>query len=197
MLKKNALLLFLISLSFSVFAQTTKNFRFTPEKAYNGKPITIWYNPSGTSLAGKNGLKAVVYQYINYKWNAVDLNFSKADKEWKADFNIPANCGLLGLKFIAGDSVDNNHNLGYFILMNDKDRAGAMAPGAYAGWGLARSPKYGKDIPGYINFKGVSDTATYHWLNQEISYNPNSSLYWRSITLLRLRDLWAMLQHQN
>lgn len=174
MLKKNALLLFLISLSFSVFAQTTKNFRFTPEKAYNGKPITIWYNPAGTSLAGKNGLKAVVYQYINYKWDAVDLNFIKADKEWKADFNVPANCGVLGLKFTAGDSVDNNQNLGYFILMNDKDRAGAMAPGAYAGWGLARSPKYGKDIPGYINFKGVSDTATYHWLSQEISYNPKA-----------------------
>ncbi|WP_231424727.1 TlpA disulfide reductase family protein [Pedobacter sp. Leaf250] len=174
MSKKTSLLLLFISFSFSVLAQTTENFRFTPEKAYNGKPITIYYNPQGTKLEGKNDIRAVVYQYINYKWNAMDMKFTNAGKEWKAAFDVPADCGLLGFKFLGGDSVDNNKDQGYFILLNDKDRAGAMAPGAYIGWGYARSPKYGKDIKGYINFKGVSDTATYHWLNQEISFNQKS-----------------------
>ncbi|MFD2288071.1 redoxin domain-containing protein [Pedobacter petrophilus] len=174
MLKKIALLLLLTPLSIGLFAQSNDNFKFTPEKAYNGKPLTIYYNPAGTSLSGKKDVRAVVYQYINYKWNAVDLKFKAENKQWKADFNIPADCGLLGFKFIAGDSVDNNKNLGYFILMNDKDRESVMAPGAYIGWGYARSPQYGKDIPGYINFKGISDTATYHWLNQEISFNQKS-----------------------
>lgn len=173
-MKKTILLIVFTSISLTLFAQSTANFKYTPEKAYNGKPVKISYNPSGTALAKSKDINAVVYQYINYKWKAVDLKLIPADNQWKADFNTPANCGLLAFKFTSQGVVDNNHDQGYFIMMNDKDRMGVMAPGAYAGWGLARSPKYGKDIPGYINFKGISDTATFHWLNQEIIYNQKS-----------------------
>jgi len=174
MFKKIISLSLLITISCYIWAQSPENFKFTPEKAYNGKPVTIMYDASKTALAGKNNVKAVLYQYINYKWDATDLNLTGANNQWKGEFNIPQNCGLLGVKFVSGDLSDNNHDQGYFIMMFDKDRQGAMAPGAYAGWGLARSPKYGMDIPNYIKFEGVSDSATYHWLNQEISYNQSA-----------------------
>ncbi|MCX2475387.1 TlpA disulfide reductase family protein [Pedobacter sp. MC2016-05] len=171
MLKKTVLLIVFSSLSLGLLAQSTSNFTVTPEKPQNGSPIQISYNPVGTPLASAKEISAVVYQYINYHWNAVDLKLFLSEKKWKASFKTPIDCGLLAFKFKSPDTVDNNHDLGYFVMINDKDRKGALAPGAYAGWGLARSPKYGKDIPGYIKFKGISDTATFHWLNQEIYYN--------------------------
>lgn len=173
MLKKIILFSLFVSFSLAGFSQSS-NFKFTPEKAFNGKLITITYDASQTPLANKNSVNAIVYQYINYKWNAVDLKFVGGDNHWTADFKIPVNCGLLALKFTADTLSDNNNNQGYFIMVSDKDRPGLMAPGAYAGWGMARSPKYNMDIPNYLKTEGVSDSATYHWLNQEISFNQSS-----------------------
>lgn len=173
-LKKQFLCLLFLCFALNCIAQQNANFTFIPEKPTNGQTIQINYNAKGTSLEGKQKVDAVVYQYKNYKWVGADLSLNGSANHWQAKYDIPADCGLIALKFKSDTVVDNNHNMGYFILMNDKDRAGAMAPGAYAGWGLARSPKYGKDITGYINFKGISDTATYHWLSQEISYNQNA-----------------------
>lgn len=173
-MKKQFLFLIFLCYALNSIAQKNTNFTFSPEKPTNGQTIQINYNAKGTSLEGKQKVAAVVYQYKNYKWVGADLPFTGSANHWQAKFDIPFDCGLIALKFKSDTSVDNNHDMGYFILMNDKDRAGAMAPGAYAGWGLARSPKYGKDIPGYINFKGISDTATYHWLSQEISFNQNA-----------------------
>lgn len=173
-MKKQFLFLVLLCYALNSIAQQNANFTFSPEKPTNGQTIQINYDAKGTSLEGKQKIAAVVYQYKNYKWVGADLSLNGSANHWQAKYDVPVDCGLIALKFKSDTSVDNNHDIGYFILMNDKDRAGAMAPGAYAGWGLARSPKYGKDIPGYINFKGISDTATYHWLNQEISFNQNA-----------------------
>ncbi|WP_316739007.1 TlpA disulfide reductase family protein [Pedobacter aquatilis] len=173
MLKKIILLSLFISLSIVGFSQSP-NFTFNPQKPLNGKPLTISYDATETVLKGQKSVNAVVYQYNNYKWTAVDLKFNGSNNLWKAEFNVPANCGFLAFKFTADTLVDNNKDQGYFIMLGDKDRAGAMAPGAYAGWGMARSPKYNMDIPDYMKFVGVSDSATYHWLNQEISFNQSA-----------------------
>lgn len=174
MIHKTLTFLLFIALSINGFCQRTNNFRSLPEKPYNGKALTVFYNPSGTPLQNKESVNAVVYKYTDYKWEAADIKFVKAGKEWKSDLQVPINTGILAFKFVSGDSIDNNKDFGYFIMLNDKDRPGKMAPGGYIGWGFARSPSYGKNIPGYINFKGISDTATYHWLNQEILNNQKS-----------------------
>ncbi|CAM4415464.1 Thiol-disulfide isomerase or thioredoxin [Pedobacter westerhofensis] len=161
---------------FSAFAQSVypTNFTFLPERPENGSPVQLIYDAKGTPLAGKKNISAVVYQYKNYKWVGTDLAFTGAGDIWKANFKTPADCGLIALKFKSGDIVDNGHDQGYFLQLRDKERKGLMAPGGYAGWGLARSPKLNLDIPGYINFKGISDTASYYWLSQEIVFNPKA-----------------------
>lgn len=169
--------LFLITLSLwaaAAFAQTPGSFRIVPERANPGQEIEIVYDAAGTILNNRKNVRAVVYAYRNYKWYASDLNLSATGKVWKAPYKVPADCGIIAVKFKADTLVDNNKEAGYFTMFLDKDRAGAMAKGAYAGWGLARSPKYGMDIPGYIKFEGISDSATYHWLNQEISFNQSA-----------------------
>lgn len=170
--KKPALLLLtLLCGSLFSYAQMHPNFTFVPEKPENGKPVELHYDAKGTPLEGKKKITAVVYEYSNYKWKAVELPFTGADNSFKASLNVPVSCGLIAVKFKSDTLTDNNKDQGYFIIFRDKDRAGANAPGGYAGWGLARSPKLQLDIPGYMKFKGISDTATYMWLNQEITYN--------------------------
>jgi thiol-disulfide isomerase/thioredoxin len=157
-----------------LFAQNDAAFKIVPQRSHPGDQIEILYDASGTVLQGRKEVTAVVYTYENYKWMARDLKLSGNANVWKAPFSVPAQAGLIAVKFKADTLVDNNKDQGYFTMLIDKTRQGVNAPGAYAGWGLARSPKYGMDIPGYIKFKGISDSATYHWLNQEISFNQNA-----------------------
>ncbi|WP_158542196.1 TlpA family protein disulfide reductase [Pedobacter chinensis] len=170
-------ILFFIALSLSIgtaFAQLPTNFRIIPERANPGQNIEIVYDATGTVLNNKKNVTAVVYAYRNYKWYASDLSLKGTSNVWKALYEVPTDCGIIAVKFKADTLIDNNKDQGYFTMFLDKDRAGVMAKGAYAGWGLARSPKYGMDIPGYIKFEGVNDSATYHWLNQEISFNQSA-----------------------
>jgi len=160
--------------TFSAFSQDQANLTFSPEKPENGKPVELSYSTKGTPLAGKKNITAVVYQYNNYKWVGNDLSFTGTGDIWKTKIIVPADCGLMAFKFKADNITDNNHDNGYFIIFRDKDRQGVNAPGGYAGWGFARSPKFNRDIPGYINFKGISDTASYYWISQEISFNPKA-----------------------
>lgn len=173
---KNAILLSLFLLCCNVFsfAQGPANFTFLPEQPENGKTVEIHYSTKGTPLAGKKKIAAVIYEFNNYKWEAVDLAFTGANDSWKATLNVPENCGIIAFKFKADTLVDNNKDQGYFMILRDKDRKGLNAPGGYAGWGLARSPKLNRMIPGYMKFNGISDTASYYWLSQEIAYNQQS-----------------------
>ncbi|WP_412468140.1 TlpA family protein disulfide reductase [Pedobacter sp. KLB.chiD] len=177
MLKKILFLHILLAFSLVVYAQSPAAFKVSPERPESGKPLTITYDASQTPLSGKKQVNAVVYQYINYKWRAADLKLNGVPNLWKATLNVPEDCGFLGFKFTSGDQIDNNRDQGYFVMLADPKRKGLIAPGGYAGWGMARSPKYGMDIPNYIKFDGISDSATYHWLNQEISFNqPSKSI---------------------
>ncbi len=166
--------LVLLFCNFSVFAQAPSSFSFTPAAPTNGELVELMYNAKETPLAGAKKVTAVVYQFNNYRWEAVDLAFTGANNLWKASFKVPDNCGIIALKFKGADTTDNNHDNGYFLQFKDKDRAGLLAPGAYAGWGLARSPKLNMDIPGYLKFEGISDTASFYWMGQEIAFNQNA-----------------------
>ena len=173
--KKPILLsLFLLCCNLISYAQENANFTYIPEKPENGKPVEIHYNAKGTPLAGKKNVTAVVYEYKSYKWQAFDMNFTGDNDSWKGTLNVPENCGIIAVKFKSDTLVDNNKDQGYFLMFRDKDRQGVMAPGGYAGWGLARSPKLNLGIPGYMKFKGISDTASYYWLSQEIAFNQQS-----------------------
>jgi len=168
------ILLLLISMSFHVFAQSGPNFKTIPEIVHNGDTMDIIYDAQNTPLENHKKVSAVMYMYRNYKWSAADILLKRVDNKWQNQIAVPNDCGLIAFKFFADTTIDNNHDQGYFVMMRDKVHTEKMAKGAYAGWGLARSPGYGMDIKGYIKFKGITDSATYHWLNQEISYNQES-----------------------
>jgi thiol-disulfide isomerase/thioredoxin len=166
---KTILFSFLLSLSLAAFSQN-EQFKFEPEHPTNGGQVTITYDAAQAKLKGHKDISAIVYHFIDYKWKAADLKLNNTGDVWSADVDIPDDCGFLAFKFFADTLIDNNNDQGYFIMLRDKEHPAGQAIGSYAGWGLARSPKMRMDIPGYINFSGISDTATFHWLNQEINF---------------------------
>jgi thiol-disulfide isomerase/thioredoxin len=151
-------------------AQQTASFKFQPEHPQTGQRIDIQYVPSETNLKGKSNISAIAYFFQNYRWRAEDVVLQKDKDQLKATLQIPKNCGLIALKFMADTLVDNNNNMSYAIMLIDS--LNRHAAGAYAGWGLMRSPNYGYTIPGYLDLAkgGIKDTVTYYWLNQEINY---------------------------
>ena len=104
--------LVLLFCNFSVFAQQISSFTFTPEKPTNGELIELKYNAKATPLSGAKKVTAVVYQFNNYQWEAIDLAFTGANDLWKASFKVPDNCGIIALKFKGADTTDNNNDNG-------------------------------------------------------------------------------------
>jgi len=169
---KQIFLLFALFQVTAAAAQLPTNFKVMPEKPSASEELTITYNSSGTVLKGKSKVNAVVYNFINYKWIAQDLKMTGTNNQFQGKYTAPTGTGIIALKFVSDTLTDNANNEGYFVFLKDKQK-GIEAQGAYAGWGLARSANYGRTIPNYIN-KSISDSATYHWLSQEISYHQST-----------------------
>lgn len=143
--------------------------QITPARPFPAQPMTVHYDPSKTALAGKDSVQAIVYEYNHFSWKAIDLDLQRKGNGYEATFTPPADCGVVFFKFFKGDTADVEPGTGYVqMLFSDK---APVAAGAYAGYGMMRSPNYGHTVEGYLPGVSISDTATYYWMSQELSYH--------------------------
>ncbi len=167
--------LLVIGLAFGLnllsFAQNAKNITITPEHPVQGENIQINYRPAN-GIGPDEQVKAVIYQFCSYQWTADDLQLKQENGNWTSTYKLPEDCGLFALKFI-GDSISDTDKSGYGYVWFVLDANGQNAKGAYAGWGLMRTPNSGCIIPDYFDLSksAISDTATYYWINQEITFH--------------------------
>jgi thiol-disulfide isomerase/thioredoxin len=153
------------------FAQIAeKNITIKPELPVQGENIQIDYRPAN-GIGLKEPVEAVIYLFRNYQWETDDLQLKRKDSTWTSTYKLPEDCGLFALRFIGDSLTDTNTGQGFIRFVWNK--SGQNASGAYAGWGLMRSPDYGSLIPDYLDLSNVaiSDTVTYYWISQEISYH--------------------------
>jgi peroxiredoxin/alpha/beta superfamily hydrolase len=134
-------------------------------RAAEGDTISITWT---TVAPPANTPTAILYCFDTlYHWHVYEQTFSKTgDTTWAAHIPLPPATGFVAYKFRSGDSIDNNHEVGYFTMVYYKD--GRYMPGAEAGYGLTRSPRYGLGVPEYFKNFSISDTATFMWLSNEI-----------------------------
>ncbi|WP_337715588.1 TlpA family protein disulfide reductase [Pedobacter panaciterrae] len=142
-----------------------------------GQTMQITYDPANTPLQGQTerGVRALVYQFVNFKWKASDLEMRPDSGKYKGVVNLDKNSGIAVFKFLAGDSVDNNQDQSYAHLLAAPDGGNSQAVGAYAGWGLLRADRFGHGISGYFKKASITDTAFYYWMNSEITRHPLES----------------------
>lgn len=148
---------------------------FSPVHPIAGEKLTITYEPL-PAMKNIANIKAIIYSFDHFDWKTSEVSLSPDQGKWKASFNVDPDAGLLAFKFKADTIVDNNENRSFVSLILGKDKR--MMPGAFAGWGLLRSEKYGYTIPGYLDLSknGVSDSAVFHWMDRDIHNRPESSV---------------------
>lgn len=158
---------------------TQQFFRLTPERPLAGQPITISYSPAGTPLAGKPGVRAVVYSFDldHLRWVAQDVALQPGAQsgELTGRFTPEAGAGFTAYKFVAADGTTDNHgDQGYAYMLSDPARRGLVAPGAYMGYGVLRKPDFGLGIPNYFEKYTIGNDALFYWLSQELRYHPEN-----------------------
>lgn len=149
---------------------------YSPQYPKAGEPVTLIYTPL-PAMTGRQSIDGIAYTYENNRWVGHDITVKNEGNVWKGTFTPAAKTGFMAFKFVADTIVDNNQGQTFGTMLNKED--GRPWPGGYAAWGLLRSQKYGRSIPNYIDFtktKEVNDTIVYYWANNEITYNPSSSV---------------------
>lgn len=173
--------LFVFSAFFITVNTVAKNdnrLTYSPEFPKAGEPVTLTYTPL-PSMTGRQTIDGVAYTFENNRWVGHDIIVRNEGNVWKGTFTPANKTGFMAFKFVADTIVDNNNGQTFGIMLNKED--GRPWPGGYAAWGLLRSQKYGHYIPNYIDFtktKEVNDTIIYYWMNNEITYNPSSSIFY-------------------
>lgn len=166
----------LAAASLTATAQVENRLSFSPEFPKAGEATTLIYTPL-PSMTGNKSIHGVAYTFVNGKWIGHDITVDNEGSVWKGSFTPEPETGFMAFKFVADTIVDNNGGMTFATMINKTD--GRPWPGGYAAWGLLRSQKYNRSIPGYIDFSKtpeVNDTIVYYWINNEISYNPESAV---------------------
>ncbi|MCK9304589.1 MAG: TlpA family protein disulfide reductase [Bacteroidales bacterium] len=149
-----------------------KSFKYIPELLTQGNTATIIYDNRSTSLSGCDPIEGVIYLWENYQWRADDLEMTKKDSVWTAEYTMPENAALAVVVFNSGEKVDKGGRNTYcqFIL----DKSGKNAPSACIGWGMLRNKTMsGYSIPGFCDsINSIGDDVMKYWINQELMYNP-------------------------
>lgn len=158
---------------------TKQFFRLTPERPRAGQSITLSYAPAGTPLAGKAGIRAVVYYFEleNLRWLAQDVTLQPGTQsgELTGSFTPPTTVGFTAYKFVAADGTTDNHrDQGYVYMLDDATRPNFPAAGANMGYGVLRKPDFGLGIPGYFEKYTIGNDALFYWLSQELRYHPEN-----------------------
>jgi thiol-disulfide isomerase/thioredoxin len=154
-----------------------ENLAYAPEKIMAGATFSFQYNAAGTPVENQQDVSCVLNYFSNvaFRWIGVDVKLTAAGKNrYSGEFSTPKDASFFTMKFIAGDSVDNNHNRTYGMLLSDSTHPGLNAPASRAAWGLLRSPGYAYSIEGYIAPEyAIKDTVTHYWLDMELK-QPNA-----------------------
>ncbi|MCI1683907.1 MAG: TlpA family protein disulfide reductase [Bacteroides sp.] len=176
-IKKISLLMFSLFIGniFSYGQVGDNRLSFKPEHPVAGEKVTIFYQPL-PAMHSAASIKAIVYSFNYFNWETKEMDLSPDKGKWTASFDIAPNAGLLAFKFKADTLIDNNQSLSFACMISGKD--GQLMPGAYAGWGLLRTNKYGYDIPGYLDLSKIeiSDSAVYHWMDMEVHNRQESNI---------------------
>lgn len=132
-MKKIALLLLLpMAVAKSASAQTD-HLKLSAANPAPGSKVNIIYNPTGTPLAGKKPVDAMVYFLDNKDYPVGDIALTPSGKELKGSFTIPAMAKAFFIKLSSDETIDDNGEKGYFYYAynGNKPVAGAKAAKAY------------------------------------------------------------------
>ncbi|WP_166332852.1 TlpA family protein disulfide reductase [Sphingobacterium chungjuense] len=161
-----------IFFSTSALAQTP-NFKVTPEFPKENEKVELSYDARQTSLKDAQEITATLTGYRNFTWTQEQLNFTKRDSVWTANYVIPAGLGLMNLVFQSGELMDLGGDLTYSYILSAPD--GRQVSGGMLGWGLLRTPHLVKGVPYVVDSASYkTDEILMMWVKYELQYHPEN-----------------------
>ncbi len=112
------LILFLASCTSNDFV--TK-FSFVPESPKVGEEITIKYKTELENLKGAQSLEMIVYSFGSDLMFTDKVALVKKGEGWIGKFKTSENVNGLLIKFMDGELIDNNSEMGFVIKLNDAE----------------------------------------------------------------------------
>ena len=160
------MLLLLVAFISNIYAQSSKNFSFKPEKPKPGEKITITYNPAGSKIEKAKNISMLVHSYGKNIYSTNEYDLKKEGKAWVGSFSAADTCAGVVLRFTDGKEYDNNGSKCFPIRFYGKD--GKLVK--YASGGLA---------VGYINWFGAFNLdpdpeAAFKLFQEELAQYPSS-----------------------
>ncbi len=140
---KRSILIFTLSLFFSLSTLIAQEWQVMPEQPQAGEKMTIHYNPTGGELEGTDVYAiAYVLQYEKMP-DAHDVEMSVSDNGLTGHFQVPADAQAIMVKFTNedGSKKDNNNDEAYhtMVFKNGKPVKNAYAASSSAYGSYART----------------------------------------------------------
>ena len=109
-------------LLFVVTVQAQNNFTYTPENPKPGDVITFSYDPGG-DLAGIMALPDAVAYQLGSKTIATDIDLKRSNKRLQGSVQTDTSANFVFFSFSVDKKFDNNDGKGFYIQLQDGDKA--------------------------------------------------------------------------
>ena len=84
-----------------------------------GQTVDMTYNPAGTPLENAKDVKAIVYLWRDYVWEADEVDMTWRDTCWTGSYRIPLGTALLCPVFRGGEVLDKGGQNTYAQMVFD------------------------------------------------------------------------------
>lgn len=166
-----------------------KRFWLDPERPKENALVEIIYDARDTPLEDAQMIRANYTAYQDHQWVNGQLNMSKNDTVWRANFQLLPQLALLNVRFESGGVEDNGGKNTYTYIFTED--GGLQMSGGLAGWGILRNPTSIKGTPFVVDTASyINDEVTMYWIKQELGFHPEN----------RVKVLYpamSLLNHRN
>lgn len=107
----------------------SQNFTFTPQNPKPGDLVTFTYEPAGMLVGATKPIECSYYQLNKTAPNAFgtssadDLKLSRKGNKYTGSLKVDTAANFIYLGFYSGNNFDHNKNEGYYIIVQDGEKA--------------------------------------------------------------------------
>ena len=150
-----------------------QQFSVIPKFPKENDTVTFIYDARKTPLKDAQQMRGLMTGYQNFKWTQDNLDFTKQDTVWTADYVIPTGMALINFVFKANDIQDNGGEPTYSYILSTNDNK--QVSGGMLGWGLLRTPQIVKGVPYVVDSDSYkTDEILLMWVKYELQQHPEN-----------------------
>lgn len=170
----------------TTYVSAQRGFRVSPQYPNAGDTVTISYNPDSTILKGLAPVTGTIYLFVDFKWEADDLNMQMTDSGWAAKYVLPAKSAIMVCNFSAAGRTDKGGRMTYAWMLTGNDHK--IVPGAYPAWAFIRARSIHNSVPDAVDsIAMIDDELALQWMMWEVRDHHESArkIFYNASTFMK------------